>query len=63
MGGLQGTASNLGSSLGVALAGTVLFIGLATTFTSSVLSNDNIDCRGSSKVSRTRLPQVCKSSL
>ena len=43
MGGLQGTAQNLGSSLGVALAGTVLFIGLATTFTSSVLSNDNID--------------------
>ena len=43
VGGLQGTASNLGSSLGVALAGTVLFIGLATTFTSSVLSNDNID--------------------
>ncbi len=43
MGGLQGTAQNLGSSLGVALAGTVLFLGLATTFTSSVLSNDNID--------------------
>ena len=43
VGGLQGTATNLGSSLGVALAGTVLFIGLATTFTSSVLSNDNID--------------------
>ena len=43
VGGLQGTAQNLGSSLGVALAGTVLFIGLATTFTSSVLSNDNID--------------------
>ena len=43
VGGLQGTATNLGSSLGVALAGTVLFVGLATTFTSSVLSNDNID--------------------
>ena len=33
----------MGSSLGVALAGTVLFLGLATTFTSSVLSNNNID--------------------
>ena len=43
VGGLQGTAQNLGSSLGVALAGTVLFLGLATTFTSSVLSNNNID--------------------
>jgi hypothetical protein len=36
VGGLQGTAQNLGSSLGVALAGTVLFIGLATTFTSNL---------------------------
>jgi len=43
IGGLQGTAQNLGSSLGVALAGTTLFIGLATTFTSSVMSNDQID--------------------
>ena len=43
VGGLQGTAQNLGSSLGVALAGTVLFLGLATTFTSSVLSNNYID--------------------
>lgn len=38
IGGLQGTAQNLGSSLGVAIAGTVLFIGLATTFTGN-LSN------------------------
>lgn len=36
IGGLQGTAQNLGSSLGVALAGTVLFIGLATTFTTNL---------------------------
>lgn len=43
VGGLQGTAQNLGSSLGVALAGTALFIGLASTFTSSVTSNDQID--------------------
>ena len=32
VGGLQGTMQNLGMSLGTALAGTVLFIGLATTF-------------------------------
>ena len=43
IGGLQGTAQNLGSSLGVALAGTALFIGLAATFTSSVSSNDQIN--------------------
>jgi Na+/melibiose symporter-like transporter len=36
IGGLQGTAQNLGSSLGVAIAGTVLFIGLATTFTTNL---------------------------
>jgi Na+/melibiose symporter-like transporter len=32
IGGLQGTGQNLGSSLGVAIAGSVLFIGLAATF-------------------------------
>ena len=39
IGGLQGTTQNLGSSLGVALAGTVLFIGLAATFNAN-LRND-----------------------
>lgn len=39
IGGLQGTGQNLGSSLGVAIAGTVLFIGLATTFNVN-LAND-----------------------
>ncbi len=32
IGGLQGTTQNLGSSLGVAIAGSVLFIGLAAAF-------------------------------
>jgi MFS family permease len=42
VGGLQGTAQNLGMSLGVALAGTAVFIGLAATFTTSVSNNDDI---------------------
>lgn len=50
MGGLQGTAQNLGSSLDVALAETVLFFGLATTFTPSVLSNNNIDAAAQQSV-------------
>ncbi len=43
VGGLQGTAQNLGSSLGVALAGTAVFIGLAAVFTTSISGNDAID--------------------
>lgn len=43
IGGLQGTAQNLGSSLGVALAGTAVFIGLAATFTTSVSQNAQIN--------------------
>ena len=43
VGGLQGTAQNLGSSLGVALAGTAVFIGLAATFTTAVSDNDDIN--------------------
>jgi hypothetical protein len=43
VGGLQGTAQNLGMSLGVALAGTAVFIGLAATFTTSVSNNDDIN--------------------
>ncbi len=43
VGGLQGTAQNLGSSLGVALAGTAVFIGLAGIFTTSVTGNESID--------------------
>jgi EmrB/QacA subfamily drug resistance transporter len=43
IGGLQGAAQNLGSSLGVALAGTAVFIGLAATFTTSVSQNADID--------------------
>ncbi|NDA50333.1 MAG: hypothetical protein EBY60_07935 [Actinobacteria bacterium] len=43
VGGLQGTAQNLGSSLGVALAGTAVFIGLAATFTTAVSNNDDIN--------------------
>ncbi len=39
VGGLQGTAQNLGSSLGVALAGTVLFIGLAQQLNTTVTSS------------------------
>ena len=40
---MQGTAQNLGSSLGVALAGTAVFIGLAATFTTAVSDNDDIN--------------------
>ena len=36
IGGMQGTTQNLGSSLGVALAGSVLFIGLAATFNANL---------------------------
>lgn len=43
IGGLQGTAQNLGSSLGVALAGTAVFIGLAATFTTSISQNTDIE--------------------
>lgn len=43
VGGLQGTAQNLGSSLGVALAGSAVFLGLAATFTTSVSDNPQID--------------------
>lgn len=43
VGGLQGTAQNLGSSLGVALAGTAVFIGLAAVFTTTVSGNDAVD--------------------
>lgn len=39
IGGLQGTGQNLGSSLGVAIAGSVLFIGLAAAFNAN-LSNE-----------------------
>lgn len=39
VGGLQGTAQNLGSSLGVALAGTVLFIGLAQQLNTAVANS------------------------
>lgn len=36
IGGLQGTGQNLGSSLGVAIAGSVLFIGLAAAFNANL---------------------------
>jgi MFS family permease len=41
-GGLQGTAQNLGSSLGTALIGAVLIASLATGFTSKVADNPDI---------------------
>lgn len=43
VGGLQGTAQNLGSSLGVALAGTAVFIGLAATFSTAISDNPEIN--------------------
>lgn len=43
IGGLQGTAQNLGSSFGVALAGTAVFIGLATTFSAGLSQDSDID--------------------
>ena len=39
IGGLQGTAQNLGASLGVAIAGTALFIALGNQLTTTVNSN------------------------
>ena len=42
-GGLQGTAQNLGQSLGVALAGTAVFIGLASSFSTAVSDNPDIN--------------------
>jgi hypothetical protein len=41
-GGLQGTAQNLGSSLGTAIIGAVLLASLATGFTERVASNPDI---------------------
>ena len=43
VGGLQGTAQNLGSSLGTALAGSVLFIGLIATFNYNLANQPNVD--------------------
>jgi Na+/melibiose symporter-like transporter len=43
LGGLQGAAQNLGSSFGVALAGTAVFIGLAATFTTGLAENPSIN--------------------
>jgi MFS family permease len=43
VGGLQGTAQNLGSSLGVALAGTAVFIGLAATFSTTISDDPEIN--------------------
>lgn len=43
LGGLQGTGQNLGSSLGVALAGSVLFIGLAATFNANLANQPAAD--------------------
>jgi MFS family permease len=41
-GGLQGTAQNLGSSLGTAIIGAVLLVSLATGFTERVVNNPDI---------------------
>ncbi|MDA3005724.1 MAG: MFS transporter, partial [Actinomycetota bacterium] len=43
IGGLQGTTQNLGSSLGVALAGAVLFIGLAATFNANLRDDPEVN--------------------
>lgn len=41
-GGLQGTAQNLGASLGTALIGSLLIASLATNFTNTVIADPNI---------------------
>ncbi len=43
VGGLQGTMQNLGMSLGTALAGTVLFIGLAATFQTQLANQPGVN--------------------
>ena len=43
IGGLQGTAQNLGASLGVAIAGTALFIALGNQLTTTVNNNPLIN--------------------
>ncbi len=43
LGGLQGTGQNLGTSLGVAIAGSVLFIGLAATFNANLANEPAAD--------------------
>jgi hypothetical protein len=43
IGGMQGTAQNLGASLGVAIAGTALFIALGNQLTTTVNNNPLIN--------------------
>ena len=43
IGGMQGTAQNLGASLGVAIAGTALFIALGNQLTTTVNNNPSIN--------------------
>lgn len=43
VGGLQGTVQNLGMSLGTALAGTVLFIGLAASFQTQLANQPGVN--------------------
>ena len=49
-GGLQGTAQNLGSSLGTAIIGAVLLASLATGFTERIASNPDIPAAVQEKV-------------
>jgi MFS family permease len=49
-GGLQGTAQNLGSSLGTALIGSILLAGLLTGFTNSVANDQSLSPRVRSEI-------------
>jgi MFS family permease len=60
-GGLQGTAQNLGASLGTALIGSVLLLGLLNGFDSRIQNNPDVptDIKGQiSKATETGIPIV-----
>ncbi len=52
-GGLQGTAQNLGSSLGTAIIGAVLLASLATGFSERVAENPDIPANAQEKIAAT----------
>ena len=52
-GGLQGTAQNLGSSLGTAIIGAVLLASLATGFNDRIANNPNVPEEARQTIART----------
>ena len=57
-GGLQGTAQNLGASLGTALIGAVLIAALSTSFVARIEDNPDV-----SSAARTQLSQVAEKGI